>query len=192
MIEIPKAKKQRWANKPFSKSEFAIPQILGLILSVRKSHIFMSNPQIANQQISRKYCKTLFQNSPITLKFVFLTRFFYVQFWIREWYAIFVRRQILHLRTEVKSAYHKTDLVRKSHIRKVSRLRKVHKSNKKAKNIQKKNKSLSIVSLVHTFINANRGSQSASKQVCRKRKVFAPPLLWSTFCRNNPFPFFTK
>ncbi len=63
----------------------------------------MINPQIANPQISTKYCTTLSQKSP---KRFLCKRFISVQIWIRDLYAI--RTKGMNLRTfwSFKSANH--------------------------------------------------------------------------------------
>ncbi len=73
----------------------------------------------------------------------------------------------MYLRSKVKPANHKKRLCPR--IAKPQSVTfaegTVRKSNKEAKNIQKENKSLSNVLPGHTFIKANRGSQSASNHV---------------------------
>jgi hypothetical protein len=67
---------------PLVRGGQANPQTLGLIplLVIRKllkllkgasPQICITNPQIANQQVSKKYCKTLCQKSQLSFKLIF-------------------------------------------------------------------------------------------------------------------------
>jgi hypothetical protein len=73
---------------------------------IAKPQLFIINPQIANSQISTKYCATLFQISPENRLF---QRFLSYKIWIREVCAIFLWRKNSYLRTcgRFKSANYK-------------------------------------------------------------------------------------
>ncbi len=97
-------------------------------MQVRKSQIFIIKPQIANPQISTKYCTALSQSSPKSRLFI---RFYCVQILSRALYSTFVRRKSMYLLTcgSFKSATHKK--VRSANRKSAkSNLRKVRKSSK--------------------------------------------------------------
>ncbi len=87
------------------------------------------SPKIANPQICTNYWIAMWK---IVLKFIFFsTILFYVEIWIRVFYAICVcvwRKYFFADLRFFKSANHDKDLVCKSKIFKVSQLRKVCKS----------------------------------------------------------------
>ncbi len=89
---------QRRASKStnsWAHSTLANPQITKITEECQSANpqIFIINPQIANQQVSKKYCKTLCQKSRLSFKLIF---YFCINF---NWtvYALFVRSKSMYL-----------------------------------------------------------------------------------------------